>query len=284
MKKNIYIIGVGLIGGSFAYQLRKLFPVAKFIGIDKSTYNLKESKRLNIIDESAKINSIVSPYIIILATPVKSIISLLPEILNRVDTDSLVIDFGSTKKSICRSVESHKNRGNFLAAHPIAGTEYSGPVAANAKLFIGKNIILCETDKTNKNILIFANQIFLKLRMIVSYMNPENHDKHIAFVSHLSHLSSFMLGKTVIDKEKNEKNIFDMAGSGFESTVRLAKSSPEMWVDIFEDNKLNVLKSLNHYIENLELMKNMIEKNKFNELKKTLKSINHIKTILKDIK
>ena len=139
MKKNIYIIGVGLIGGSFAYQLRKLFPVAKFIGIDKSTSNLKESKRLNIIDQSAEINSIVSPYIIILAIPVKSIISLLPEILNRVGTDTLVIDFGSTKKSICRSVESHKNRGNFLAAHPIAGTEYSGPVAANAKLFIRKN-------------------------------------------------------------------------------------------------------------------------------------------------
>ena len=178
---------------------------------------------------------------------------------------------------------NHKNRSNFVAAHPIAGTEFSGPNAAHYGLFDNKNIIICEHKKSNKNIINTALEIFSKMNMIVSYMDSISHDKHIAYVSHLSHLSSFMLGKTVMDEEESEKNIFDMAGSGFESTVRLAKSSPKMWTDIFDDNKANVLKSLSDYINNLELIKDLIESNKFEELESQLKKTNYIKKILKGI-
>jgi prephenate dehydrogenase len=200
-----------------------------------------------------------------------------------VNNKSLVIDFGSTKKSICQIVKDHPNRKNFLATHPIAGTEFSGPAAAHEGLFDGKNIIICDKDKTDKPILELGLKIFNLMKMKIGYMDSDSHDKHIAYVSHLSHISSFMLGKTVMDEEKNEKNIFDMAGSGFESTVRLAKSSPEMWTDIFEDNKKNIIKSLDDYIENLAHINSLIKKDRFDEVESQLKSTNYIKTILKGI-
>tara|TARA_Y100000746_G_C15449651_1_gene426539 strand:- start:1115 stop:1978 length:864 start_codon:yes stop_codon:yes gene_type:complete len=283
MSKNIYIIGVGLIGGSFAIELKKLFPDSNLIGIDNSKQNLISAKRLKIIDTTASVNNIINPFIILLAIPVKSIIEILPNVLNKVNPNTIVLDFGSTKNSICKSVIKHKNRSNFIAAHPIAGTEFSGPSAAHHGLFQNKNIIICDREKTNDEVIDKAIKIFSKMKMKVTYMNSISHDKHIAYVSHLSHLSSFMLGKTVMDEEENEKNIFDMAGSGFESTVRLAKSSPKMWADIFDDNKVNVLKSLSDYIYNLELIKNLIEKSEFKELELQLKKTNYIKTILKGI-
>ena len=238
---------------------------------------------MGIIDAIGSIDDITNPFMILLAIPVKSIINILPNILDKSTQDTIVIDFGSTKNSICKSVTNHKNRSNFVAAHPIAGTEFSGPNAAHHGLFDNKNIIICEHEKSNDNIINTALEIFSKMKMIVSYMDSISHDKHIAYVSHLSHLSSFMLGKTVMDEEESEKNIFDMAGSGFESTVRLAKSSPKMWTDIFDDNKSNVLKSLSDYINNLELIKDLIESNKFEELESQLKKTNYIKKILKGI-
>jgi len=200
-----------------------------------------------------------------------------------VNKNSLVIDFGSTKKSICQIVKDHPYRKNFLATHPIAGTEFSGPAAAHEGLFEGKNIIICDKHKTDKSILELGLKIFNLMKMKIGYMDSNSHDKHIAYVSHLSHISSFMLGKTVMDEEKNENNIFDMAGSGFESTVRLAKSSPEMWTDIFEDNKKNIIKSLDDYIENLAHINSLIKKDRFDEVESQLKSTNYIKTILKGI-
>ena len=283
MSRKIYIIGVGLIGGSFALEIKKIFPDSNIIGIDNSKENLDQAINLGIIDAIGSIDDITNPFMILLAIPVKSIINILPNVLDKSTQDTIVIDFGSTKNSICKSVMNHKNRSNFVAAHPIAGTEFSGPNAAHYGLFDNKNIIICEHEKSNDNIINTALEIFSKMKMIVSYMDSISHDKHIAYVSHLSHLSSFMLGKTVMDEEESEKNIFDMAGSGFESTVRLAKSSPKMWTDIFDDNKANVLKSLSDYINNLELIKDLIESNKFEELESQLKKTNYIKKILKGI-
>ena len=283
MSRKIYIIGVGLIGGSFALEIKKIFPDSNIIGIDNSTENLDQAINLGIIDAIGSIDDITNPFMILLAIPVKSIINTLPNVLDKSTQYTIVIDFGSTKNSICKSVMNHKNRSNFVAAHPIAGTEFSGPNAAHYGLFDNKNIIICEHQKSNENIINTVLEIFSKMKMIVSYMDSISHDKHIAYVSHLSHLSSFMLGKTVMDEEESEKNIFDMAGSGFESTVRLAKSSPKMWTDIFDDNKANVLKSLSDYINNLELIKDLIESNKFEELESQLKKTNYIKKILKGI-
>ena len=283
MSRKIYIIGIGLIGGSFALEIKKIFPDSNLIGIDNSKENLDQAMNLGIIDAIGSIDDISNPFMILLAIPVKSIINILPNVLDKSTQDTVVIDFGSTKNSICKSVINHKNRSNFVAAHPIAGTEFSGPNAAHYGLFDNKNIIICEHEKSNDNIINTALEIFSKMKMIVSYMDSISHDKHIAYVSHLSHLSSFMLGKTVMDEEESEKNIFDMAGSGFESTVRLAKSSPKMWTDIFDDNKANVLKSLSDYINNLELIKDLIESNKFEELESQLKKTNYIKKILKGI-
>ena len=283
MKKKIYVIGVGLIGGSFAIDMRKLFPKSTIIGIDKSEIHLQKALELKLIDETSEISKINNPDIIVISVPVKSILNILPIVLKSVNNNSLVIDFGSTKKSICQSIKDHPNRQNFLATHPIAGTEFSGPVAAHEGLFEGKNIIICDKDKTDKSILERGLKIFNLMKMKIGYMDSDSHDKHIAYVSHLSHISSFMLGKTVMDEEKNEKNIFDMAGSGFESTVRLAKSSPEMWTDILEDNKKNIIKSLDDYIENLAYINSLIKKDRFNEVESQLKSTNYIKTILKGI-
>ena len=283
MSRKIYIIGIGLIGGSFALEIKKIFPDSNIIGIDNSKENLDQAINLGIIDAIGSIDDITNPFMILLAIPVKSIINILPNVLYKSTQDTIVIDFGSTKNSICKSVMNHKNRSNFVAAHPIAGTEFSGPNAAHYGLFDNKNIIICEHEKSHENIINTALEIFSKMKMIVSYMDSISHDKHIAYVSHLSHLSSFMLGKTVMDEEESEKNIFDMAGSGFESTVRLAKSSPKMWTDIFDDNKANVLKSLSDYINNLELIKDLIESNKFEELESQLKKTNYIKKILKGI-
>ena len=280
---KIYIIGVGLIGGSFAMEMRKLFSNSTIIGIDKSENNLNKAYEIGIIDKKSCLSEISDADIIIVSVPVKSIINLLPNILDKVNKNTLVIDFGSTKNSICDLIKDHPNRENFLATHPIAGTEFSGPTAAHKGLFANKNIIICDKLRTNQSSLEIALKIFKSMKMKISYMNPDSHDKHIAYVSHLSHLSSFMLGKTVMDEEKNEKNIFDMAGSGFESTVRLAKSSPEMWTDIFEDNKENIIKSLDDYIENLIQINNLIKDDRFNEIELQLKSTNYIKTILKGI-
>ena len=284
MKKKIYVIGVGLIGGSFAIDMRKLFPKSTIIGIDHSEIHLQKALDLKLIDETSELSKINNPDIIVISVPVKSILNILPIVLKSVNNNSLVIDFGSTKKNICQIVKDHPNRQNFLATHPIAGTEFSGPAAAHEGLFEGKNIIICDKDKTDKSILERGLKIFNLMKMKIGYMDSDSHDKHIAYVSHLSHISSFMLGKTVMDEEKNEKNIFDMAGSGFESTVRLAKSSPNMWAPIFLQNKTNLVKALDNYIKNINDLKSKIENDNKNSILIDLNNINRIKKILGGIK
>jgi prephenate dehydrogenase len=211
-------------------------------------------------------------------------LSVLPLVLDTINDNALVIDVGSTKQRICEVVNEHPKRRNFLAAHPIAGTEFSGPKAALKGLYNGKTNIICEVEKTAFKLQEKALDIFSKIGMRIRYMDAVSHDKHIAYVSHLSHISSFMLGKTVIEKEKNERDIFDMAGSGFESTVRLAKSSPAMWTPIFEQNKANVIETLEEYIGNLQRFKILMQENKFDEVFEEMQNTNHIKNILNGIK
>lgn len=281
--KNIFVIGVGLIGGSLALDIKKSRPEVTIFGIDKSESHLDEALKLNVIDKKATIDNLDEADLVIVAIPVNATVELLPNILNMVSDDALVIDVGSTKVDICKSVEDHPKRRNYLASHPIAGTEFSGPSAAIHELYKGKTNIICEVEETAFKLQEKALKLFSDIGMRIRYMKPKAHDKHIAYVSHLSHISSFMLGKTVIEKEKNERDIFDMAGSGFESTVRLAKSSPEMWTPIFEQNKTNVIEILKEYINNLEQFKQLMEADDFEAVFNEMKKTNHIKQILKGI-
>jgi prephenate dehydrogenase len=203
--------------------------------------------------------------------------------LDIVEDHTLVIDTGSTKGRLCEALSTHPNRRNFLAAHPISGTEFSGPQAAIKDLYRNKTNIICEVEKTAFKLQERALELFRKLGMRICYMDPKSHDRHIAYVSHLSHISSFMLGKTVLEKEKDERNIFDLAGSGFASTVRLAKSSPAMWTPIFEQNKENVVEILNEYIQNLNMFKDLLESNNFEGIFNEMEKTNHIKSILNGI-
>lgn len=278
---KVYIIGLGLIGGSMALDIQKLYEEAVIFGVDSNENHLKEALKLGLIHQSATVNEINNADLIIVAVPVDVALVLLPEILDTVSEKTLVIDVGSNKKPICEVVESHANRSNFLAAHPIAGTEFSGPQAAVECLFDSKTMILCEIEKTSYKHQEKAFELFKKLNMRIRFMEPKSHDKHIAYVSHLSHISSFMLGKTVIEKEKDEKDIFDMAGSGFESTVRLAKSSPSMWTPIFKQNKKQIVKSLDEYIANLTHFKLLMESDDYDAIYNEMKNTNRIKEILK---
>ncbi len=282
--KNIYIIGVGLIGGSIAKDVKKLNPEITIHGIDSNNSHLEEAMELGIIDKKAKFGDLNQADIVIVSIPVDATVELLPKILDAVSDDALVMESGSTKSAICNSVANHPKRRNFLATHPIAGTEFSGPKAAMDGLFKGKTNIICEVEKTAFKLQERALAIFKIMGMRIRYMNPEAHDKHIAYVSHLSHISSFMLGKTVIEKEKNERDIFDLAGSGFASTVRLAKSSPEMWTPIFRQNKTNVIETLEEYIQNLTSFKDFMKRDDFDEIHNEMKNTNHIKDILNGIK
>ena len=280
---NIYVIGVGLIGGSLALDIKELNQNATIYGIDHSDEHLQIAIDEKVIDEKAILQDIQHADLVIVAIPVDATVKLLPELLNLVSDDAVVVDVGSTKEDICLAVEDHPKRRNFLATHPIAGTEFSGPTAAIKGLYKGKTNIICEVEETAFKLQEKVLKLFADIGMRIRYMKPKSHDKHIAYMSHLSHISSFMLGKTVIEQEKNERDIFDMAGSGFESTVRLAKSSPEMWTPIFEQNKTNVIKTLEEYINNLTQFKKLMEDDDFDAIKTEMKDTNYIKQILKGI-
>ncbi|MDG1760997.1 MAG: prephenate dehydrogenase [Flavobacteriaceae bacterium] len=280
---KITFIGIGLIGGSMALDMKRLFPNTKRLGIDQNAGHISEAIELGIIDEETTLDQLADNDMVVIAIPVGACKKILSSVLDNIGKNTLVFDVGSTKASLCQEIANHKHRNHFLAAHPIAGTEFSGPKAAVENLFEHKTNILCESHKTDSKLLEKAVLLFTKLGMRLSYMDPIEHDRHIAYVSHLSHISSFMLGKTVIEKEKDERNIFDMAGSGFESTVRLAKSSPAMWTPIFEENKANVVESLKEYIANLEAFKTWVENDDFQKVYESMANTNHIKNILNGI-
>ncbi len=280
---NTFIIGTGLIGGSFAKDLKRLRPDVKIFGIDTNERHLEEALALKIIDQKSSYDELHRADMVIVGVPVDVMVEELPKILDAINDDAVVFDGGSTKGLICKTLTDHPKRRNFLACHPIAGTEFSGPSAAIEGLFVDKTNIICEVEKTAFKLQERALELFQQIGMRIRYMNPEAHDKHIAYVSHLSHISSFMLGKTVIEKEKNERDIFDMAGSGFESTVRLAKSSPAMWTPIFEQNRDNVVETLREYIHNLQEFKQLLEKGDYEGIFKEMDETNRIKEILKGI-
>lgn len=277
--KKIHLIGLGLLGGSFALAARQKFPELQVTGQDNNPQHLQDALDLGIITQ-AKSTPDTDTDVVILATPADTLGDLLIQTLDQIGSDTLVFDLGSTKAKLCSLVASHPKRAQYLSAHPIAGTEYSGPKAASATLLERKVMILCELEKTDLHLKEKAYRLFDALNLKLRFMDPKEHDRHLAYVSHLSHLTSFMLGKTVLQKMKDEKNIFDMAGSGFSSTVRLAKSSPNMWAPIFIENKENVLASLDGYISNLSAFRNKIEAGDFEGLKKEMSEINAIRGIL----
>lgn len=278
---KVYIVGIGLIGGSMGLDIKSIYDDAIVFGIDANEKHLDEAIHLGIINQKATENDLINADLVIVAVPVDVALVILPEILNKIGEHTLVFDVGSTKNPICEAIENHPKRRNFMACHPIAGTEFSGPKAAVKGLYEGKTNIICEVERTTFKLQEKAMDLFKKLGMRIRYMDPKSHDKHIAYVSHLSHISSFMLGKTVIEKEKSEQDIFDMAGSGFESTVRLAKSSPAMWTPIFKQNKKQVIKSLEEYIQNLSNFKKLLEDDNYEEVYNEMQNTNRIKEILK---
>ncbi len=281
---KLYVIGIGLIGGSMAMDLKKCYTAIEIIGVDTNEAHLDEALALGIIDKKGSIEEINQADRVILSVPVKESLAMLPLLLDQLKEDALLWDVGSTKATLCKAVETHPKRDQYLAAHPIAGTEFSGPQAAHLGLFDGKPQILCEAKKTRGDLLNWAKTSFRQMGMYLRFMDADEHDKHMAYVSHLSHISSFMLGKTVLEQEEDEQNIFDLAGSGFESTVRLAKSSPNMWAPIFEQNKDNVLNILSSYIENLENFKRKLENDDIEDLHQQMKHTNQLTTILNGIK
>jgi prephenate dehydrogenase len=280
--EKLVVIGLGLIGGSLALDL-KLRMDFKVYGVDQNLTHINKAIELGIIDEEGTIDDVADAAVVIVAVPVNVMPKVVSQVLDKVGLETLVFDVGSVKNEICKEVTYHPNRKNFVAAHPLAGTEFSGPEAAILNLFDDKVNIICEADKTDWKLLDTAISLFKKLNMRIKMMNPVEHDRHIAYVSHLSHVSSFMLGKTVLEIEKNEQAIFDMASTGFASTVRLAKSSSSTWTPIFLGNKENVLQSLNEYIKNLSEFKEMLENNDVEGLNKTMDSTNYIKSILNGI-
>lgn len=277
--KKIHIIGLGLLGGSFALALKQAKTEIKFTGFDSNPKNLEDAQILGIIDE-AKEEPDTDTDVILLATPANTLSGLLIKCLDQVGPNTLIIDFGSTKENLCKAVKAHPKRAQYLAGHPIAGTEYSGPKAAKADLLDKKVFIICEMELTDVYLKGMAYDILEALNMKLRFMDAEEHDRHLAFVSHLSHVSSFMLGKTVLDKMEDEKNIFDMAGSGFASTVRLAKSSPAMWAPIMEENKKNMLEALSLYISNLSKFRDKIIAEDYESLASEMQKINKIGDIL----
>ena len=281
---KFFLIGTGLIGGSISKDIRNLIDKVQIHGVDKNQINIQHAKDIGLIDNIDSLENLNIADRVILSVPVSESLKILPFVLDNLNKDALVWDVGSTKFSLCKSVENHSKRDQFLATHPIAGNEFSGPMASKENLFNGRIQILCETNKTRPDLLKWAESIFNLMGMKIRYMNPEEHDKKMAIVSHLSHISSFMLGKTVMESEKNDQNILDFAGSGFESTVRLAKSSPEMWSSIFKDNRKNILEILNAYIENLKQFRLKIENENYSDLKSQMIKTNKLKKILDTIK
>ena len=281
---KIYVIGIGLIGGSMALDIKTLHPEAEIYGIDNNETHLAEAIALGVVDTGATFDDLVDADFVIVSVPVDVALIVLPKVLDVIGDQTIVFEVGSTKMPICEVVANHPKRRNYIATHPIAGTEFSGPSAAIKGLFQGKTNIICEVEKTTFKLQEKALDLFKELGMRIRYMDPKSHDKHIAYVSHLSHISSFMLGKTVIDKEKHEQDIFDMAGSGFESTVRLAKSSPAMWTPIFKQNKKQVVKSLEEYISNLSHFKELLENDDYDAIFNEMQSVNKIKEILNGMK
>jgi prephenate dehydrogenase len=278
---TIAIIGIGLIGGSLAITLKENGFADHIIGVDINPDNIDKAYRRRLIDEDLPlIDAVKKAEIIILSTPVDIMLKVLPEILDHVDHQT-VMDVGSTKEKLHKVVENHPKRGNFVSTHPMAGTEYSGPEAAVPNLFDNKCCVICEPEKSNPVALDKVYSLYGSIPMRRIYLDPVPHDIHAAYVSHISHISSFALALTVLAKEKDEDRIFELASGGFASTVRLAKSSPDMWIPIFRQNRDNVLDVLDEHINQLAQFRSLLIKKDFEGFYDKIKDSNEIRKIIK---
>ena len=278
---KVCIVGLGLLGGSLGLALKRSNGDYYITGVDTNEQHSALALESGIADEISTFKHGVSTSdLVVLATPVDTIMEMVSPALDLLSPHAILTDMGSTKSGICKIADEHKNRGRFIACHPIAGTENSGPKAAFAELLSNKMLIICDEDKSDTDALTKLTEIYKHLSLRVEFMNSKAHDIHIAYVSHLSHISSFALGATVLEKEKNEKNIFIMAGSGFDSTVRLAKSSPDMWTPIFSQNKENISEALGIYIEKLKSFKEMLDLDDQKSTHSFMASTNDIRRVL----
>ena len=278
---KVAVIGVGLIGGSIALKLREKKFSEFFFGIDRDERNLLSAKNLGIIDEITGFETgIKNSDIIILAIPVDAAKNVLPEILDLINDHQTVVDVGSTKSEIAEIVKNHPKRNRFVAFHPMWGTENSGPESATKDSFSGKAAVICDRELSAEDALKTAQNIAENLDMHLVFMNSADHDLHTAYISHISHITSYALANTVLEKEREEETIFQLASSGFSSTVRLAKSHPEMWVPIFKQNKENVLDVLNEHISQLRKFKSALEKENWELLEELIVNANRIRPIL----
>ena len=278
----ITIVGIGLIGGSLAVDLRKRKFADKIIGVESNPLHQNIAKLTGLVDETDTLeNAIDESDIIILTTPVNVNSEILPSILDRINgTSKIVTDMGSTKAGVAKASENHPGRGRFVAAHPMAGTEYSGPLAAIGKLFDYKNVIICDKELSDNDALEQIENMFNILNMKKVYMTSFDHDISVAYVSHISHITSFSLALSVLEKEQEEKNILTLAGGGFESTVRLAKSNSDTWAPIFLENSNYILEVMDTYIEKMSVFKKMIKEKDIEGLRGIMEEANKIRKIL----
>lgn len=280
-RKKIAIIGVGLIGGSLAIQLHEKKLSSRLIGVDANDEHAKKAVELELVDETMPLNDAIEQSdVIILAIPVDKLVELLPAIMDKVD-EQIVVDLGSTKSQLVESLKNHPKRGRYVATHPMWGTEYSGPQAAVRGAYENKAVIICNPEESDADALDWVKHMYKKIGMHLLEMEAKAHDLHAAYVSHISHITSFALANTVLQKEKEDNAIFELASAGFESTVRLAKSNPAMWVPIFMQNKENVLDVLKEHIAQLERFKESIEKSDDAYLMKLIEDANKIRRIIK---
>ncbi|UAY54661.1 prephenate dehydrogenase [Arachidicoccus terrestris] len=274
------IIGLGLIGGTMAWALRDHELSGRIIGVDDNPLHSKRALELGIVDEILPLEKAVAAAdLLFLAIPVTSAAALLPVILDQTDKQ-VITDVGSTKRGLVTAAEGHRKRGRYVPAHPMWGTEFSGPDAASRNVLEGVVNIICDPQDSDKDALALVENILKELGMRIVYMDSLSHDTHLAYVSHISHISSFALANTVLEKEKEEETIFNLASSGFESTVRLAKSNSDTWVPVFKQNKENVLDVLNEYISQLRKFKSSLEKENWDYLNELIESSNKIRKVL----
>jgi prephenate dehydrogenase len=280
-RKRIAIIGVGLMGGSLAIRLHEKKLSSRLIGVDTNSEHAQQALELELVDEMLPLEeAIKNSEVIILTVPVDILLSLLPAVLDKI-TNQIVIDLGSTKSQLVEKVKTHPKRKRYVATHPMWGTEYSGPQAAVKGAFENKALVICNAADADEDAVAWTRMMFRKIGMHILEMDAAAHDLHAAYISHISHITSFALANTVLGKEKEHNAIFEMASSGFESTVRLAKSHPEMWVPIFLQNKENVLDVLKEHIAQLTRFKESIENSDGAYLKELIQDANKIKRILK---
>ena len=283
---KIGVIGLGHRGGSMAIDLRRRGFASEFLGVDADPLNASAAEKMGLVDRIVTLEECIDQSdMVIVAVPVGAALKLLPGILDRFEQtgakDKIVVDVCSTKELLARSVKYHPCRRQYVASHPMSGTEYSGPWAAKPGLFDGRAGIICDSQESDPKAVRVVEELYQALNMRLIYMNSSNHDVHTAYVSHVSHVTSFALALTVLDKEKDEKHIFDLASGGFSSTVRLAKSGASMWTPILMQNRDNVLHVMDTYIEKMQAFRQALASDDEDAVRNLIEEANKIRRIIR---